>query len=209
MRTLYYNLSGYTSRVSNYDRGIWAQNFGHKFARSSFDFLPFRCRSRNRLAYLRKTCSGYETTAETSEHPLIYDDANINFVNGIRTQPRIPIAHVNSYQLESRANPQVKKYSSLERVSLLEVRSLCISPYWNGPAYLRYDHCGLFLTGTGQLTSGWTGVTWEREIVKELKVFYLYYRALLGTLYLDESLACITWSGGPPRSLCLNRYDPA
>ena len=171
MRTLYYNLSGYTSRVSNYDRGIWAQNFGHKFARSSFDFLPFRCRSRNRLAYLRKTCSGYETTAETSEHPLIYDDANINFVNGIRTQPRIPIAHVNSYQLESRANPQVKKYSSLERASLLEVRSLWISPllerasllevrslwispHWNGSAYLRYDHCGLVLTGTGQLTWG-------------------------------------------------------
>ena len=35
-------------------------------------------------------------------------------------------------------------------------------------------------------------MTWEREIVKELKVFYLYYRALLGTFNLDESLACIT-----------------
>ncbi len=67
----------------------------------------FRCRSRNRLAYLRKTCTGYEPTAETSEHPLIYDDANINFVSGIRTQPRIPIAHVNSYQLENRMPTQV------------------------------------------------------------------------------------------------------
>jgi len=71
-----------------------------------------RCRSRNRLSYLRKTSSNFETTAETSEHPLIYDDANINFSNNganlMRAHGRLAVAHVNSYQLETstvRNNP--------------------------------------------------------------------------------------------------------
>jgi hypothetical protein len=44
------------------------------------NFMFFRWRGRNRLSYLHKTSSSFETNPEHSEHPLIYDDTNIHFL---------------------------------------------------------------------------------------------------------------------------------
>ena len=133
-------------------------------SRNLFSFNFFcRCRSRNRLSYLRKTCSTYETTVEnTSEHPLIYDDSN--FVNGIRTQPRIPVAHVNSYQLENRNDRLLTQV----HISWRHLRFVPSSNRFNMHSFLNYGLNIQFLAEN----AGWIWLCCALSLV--LPFFHLY-----------------------------------
>ena len=73
----------------------------------SFLFIFYRWRGRNRLSYLR-TKSSYDSQRETSEHPLIYDDANIHFY---RTH-----GSSNTYLIDGgRSRPIVRDLSGLSQ----------------------------------------------------------------------------------------------
>ena len=89
--------------ISRYIKYLLINN-KHRYFHESFDSI-FRWRSRNRLGYIRKTNSFCTTASvgrggvcvgrgnildnggsifhgcENSDHPLIYDDANINFIS--------------------------------------------------------------------------------------------------------------------------------
>ena len=79
----------------------------------SFLFIFYRWRGRNRLSYLR-TKSSYDSQRETSEHPLIYDDANIHFY---RTH-----GSSNTYLIDGgRSRPIVRDLSGLSQQVIVMV----------------------------------------------------------------------------------------
>ena len=80
-------------------------------------FFFYRWRGRNRLSYLR-TKSSYDSQRETSEHPLIYDDANIHFY---RTH-----GSSNTYLIDGgRSRPIVRDLSGLSQQVIVMVNG-----YW-------------------------------------------------------------------------------
>ena len=75
----------------------------------------YRWRGRNRLSYLR-TKTSYDSHRETSEHPLIYDDANIHFYRSNHAS-----SSSNTYLMDRR--PIVRDLSGLSQ----QVRTLVLT----------------------------------------------------------------------------------
>ena len=133
----------------------------------------YRWRGRNRLSYLR-TKTSYDSHRETSEHPLIYDDANIHFYRSNHAS-----SSSNTYLMDRR--PIVRDLSGLSQ----QVRTLVLT-YLSPNRMLASksnSFFSAFLVGPSKLafdaSMSSSVVIWFnllRENIPNWKYSYLYFK---------------------------------
>ena len=133
----------------------------------------YRWRGRNRLSYLR-TKTSYDSHRETSEHPLIYDDANIHFYRSNHAS-----SSSNTYLMDRR--PIVRDLSGLSQ----QVRTLVLT--YLGPNRILASKikfllfgilCGAFQIGFWCLTEQQFCYLIQQSLEKNIsnwKYSYLYF----------------------------------